>query len=46
MMGADTDPVSVDRMVDAIKIELGERKMRVLDGNKAALAAGMEAAKA
>ena len=46
MMGADTDPVSVDKMVDAIKIELGERKMRFLDGNKAALAAGMEAAKA
>ena len=38
--------VSVDRMVEAIRIELGERKLRFLEGNKAALAAGMEAAKA
>ena len=46
MMGADEGSVSVDKMVEAIKIELGERKMRFLEGNKAALAAGMEAAKA
>lgn len=45
MMGADDAPVSMDKMVDAIKIELGERKMRFLEGNKACLAAGMEAAK-
>ena len=46
MMGADDTPVSVDKMVEAIKLELGERKMKFLEGNKAALAAGMEAAKA
>ena len=46
MMGADENSVSMDKMVDAIKIELGERKMRFLEGNKAALLAGMEAAKA
>ena len=46
MMGADPDAVEFDKMVDAIKIELGERKMRFLEGNKAALVAGMEAAKA
>ena len=46
MMGADENSVSVDKMIDAIKIELGERKMKFLEGNKAALAAGMEAAKA
>ena len=45
MMGADPDAVEFDKMVDAIKIELGERKMRFLEGNKAALVAGMEAAK-
>ena len=37
--------VSVDKMVEAIRIELGERKARFLEGNKAALLAGMEAAK-
>ena len=46
MMGADENSVSVDKMIEAIKIELGERKMKFLEGNKAALAAGMEAAKA
>ena len=46
MMGADPDSVEFDKMVDAIKIELGERKMRFLEGNKACLVAGMEAAKA
>ena len=40
------DAVEFDKMVDAIKIELGERKMKFLEGNKAALVAGMEAAKA
>ena len=37
--------VELDKMVEAIRIELGERKARFLEGNKAALAAGMEAAK-
>jgi hypothetical protein len=32
-------------MMEAIKIELGERKLKFLDGNKKALLAGMEAAK-
>ena len=46
MMGADEDAVDTDKMIEAIRIELGERKLRFLEGNKAALAAGMEAAKA
>ena len=46
MMGADPDAVETDKMVEAIRIELGERKLRFLEGNKAALAAGMELAKA
>ena len=37
--------VSVDMMVEAIKIELGEKKLKFLEGNKKALIAGMEAAK-
>ncbi|MGI5976118.1 MAG: 2-oxoacid:acceptor oxidoreductase family protein [Candidatus Limivicinus sp.] len=37
--------VSVEKMVEAIRIELGERKARFLEGNKAALMAGMEAAR-
>ena len=37
--------VDVDKMVEAIRLELGERKLRFLEGNKAALVAGMEAAK-
>jgi 2-oxoglutarate ferredoxin oxidoreductase subunit gamma len=37
--------VELDKMVEAIRIELGERKARFLEGNKAALAAGMEAAR-
>ena len=45
MMGADEDAVETDKMIEAIRLELGERKARFLDGNKAALAAGMEAAK-
>ena len=37
--------VSVDKMTEAIRIELGERKARFLEGNKKALIAGMEAAR-
>ncbi len=37
--------VSVDKMLEAIRIELGERKAKFLEGNKAALLAGIEAAK-
>ena len=37
--------VSVDKMIEAIRIELGERKLRFLEGNKNALLAGMEAAR-
>ena len=37
--------VEFDKMVEAIRIELGERKARFLEGNKKALIAGMEAAK-
>ncbi len=36
---------SVDVMVEAIRVELGEKKARFLEGNKKALIAGMEAAK-
>ena len=36
--------VELDKMVEAIRIELGERKARFLEGNKKALVAGMEAA--
>ena len=39
------DPAcSTDSMVEAIRIELGERKARFLEGNKKALFAGIEAA--
>ncbi len=41
-----TQVVPVDKMVEAIRIELGERKAKFLEGNKKALVAGMEAAKA
>ena len=44
MMGADPDAVDTEKMIEAIRIELGERKLRFLEGNKAALAAGMELA--
>jgi len=37
--------VSVDKMMEAIKVELGEKKARFLEGNKKALIAGMEAAR-
>ena len=36
---------STDTMVEAIRIELGEKKAKFLEGNKKALVAGMEAAK-
>lgn len=36
--------VGLDKMVEAIKIELGEKKARFLEGNVRALKAGMEAA--
>ena len=39
------DDTSVDSMMEAIRIELGEKKARFLEGNKKALLAGMEAAK-
>ena len=42
---AKVDIVDVDKMVEAIRIELGERKAKFLEGNKKALIAGMEAAK-
>ncbi|MDO5444318.1 MAG: 2-oxoacid:acceptor oxidoreductase family protein [Eubacteriales bacterium] len=44
-MMSKCDIVDNDKMVEAIRIELGERKARFLEGNKAALIAGMEAAK-
>ena len=40
-----TNIVSVDKMVEAIRKELGEKKAKFLEGNKKALIAGMEAAK-
>ena len=36
---------SVDSMMEAIRIELGEKKARFLEGNKKALIAGMESAR-
>jgi 2-oxoglutarate ferredoxin oxidoreductase subunit gamma len=36
---------STDTMVEAIRVELGARKAKFLEGNKKALVAGMEAAK-
>ena len=36
--------VDIDKMTEAIRIELGERKAKFLDGNVRALKAGMEAA--
>ena len=36
---------SVETMMEAIRIELGEKKARFLEGNKKALIAGMEAAR-
>ena len=37
--------VDVDTMTEAIRLELGERKLKFLEGNKKALIAGMEAAR-
>ena len=36
--------VSVDKLVEAIRIELGERKAKFLEGNRKALIAGMQIA--
>ncbi len=44
-MMAKVDVCSVDSMIEAIRIELGERKARFLECNKKSLLAGMEAAK-
>ena len=44
MMSKD-NIVDIDKMMEAIRIELGEKKVRFLEGNKKALIAGMEAAK-
>lgn len=44
-MLAKADIVDTDKMIEAIRIELGERKLKFLEGNKKALFAGMEAAK-
>lgn len=44
-MMAKADIVDTDKMIEAIRIELGERKLKFLEGNKKALLAGMEAAK-
>ena len=42
---AKENMVDTDKMVEAIRIELGERKLKFLEGNKKALFAGMEEAK-
>ena len=42
---AKANVTSIDSMMEAIRIELGEKKARFLEGNKKALLAGMEAAK-
>lgn len=44
-MLAKCDIVDTDKMIEAVRIELGEKKAKFLEGNKAALLAGMEAAK-
>ena len=44
-MMAKEPVVGLDTMIEAIRIELGEKKARFLEGNKKALLAGMEAAK-
>jgi 2-oxoglutarate ferredoxin oxidoreductase subunit gamma len=41
---AATEVCDTDKMVEAIRIELGERKARFLEGNKKALMAGIEEA--
>ena len=42
---ANFDIVSNDKMAEAIKLELGEKKMKFLEGNMKAYEAGMAAAK-
>lgn len=42
---AKENVVSTDKMLEAIRVELGERKAKFLEGNKKALFAGMEAVK-
>ena len=42
---AKADVTSLDSMMEAIRIELGEKKARFLEGNKKALQAGMDACK-
>ncbi len=42
---AKMNVVDNEKMFEAIRLELGERKMKFLEGNKAAFLAGMEAAK-
>ena len=44
-MMSKCDIVDVEKMTEAIRLELGERKARFLEGNVKALLAGMEAAK-
>jgi 2-oxoglutarate ferredoxin oxidoreductase subunit gamma len=44
-MMAKCDIVDVEKMTEAIRIELGERKARFLEGNVRALLAGIESAK-
>ena len=44
-MMSKCDIVDIDKMTEAIRIELGERKAKFLEGNKKALIAGIEAAK-
>jgi Pyruvate/2-oxoacid:ferredoxin oxidoreductase gamma subunit len=44
-MMANCDIVSVEKMTEAIRVELGEKKARFLDGNVRALLAGIESAK-
>ena len=44
-MMAKEPVVGLDTMIEAIRIELGEKKARFLEGNTKALLAGMEAAK-
>ena len=43
-MMAKCDIVDIDKMTEAIRIDLGERKAKFLDANVRALKAGMEAA--
>lgn len=42
---ANEEVCQLDTMIEAIRLELGEKKAKFLEGNKKALFAGMEAAK-